>query len=590
MNRARLRRMIAGLLAGGGGAAPSTLLDNLAWWFDFDEVSDGSVPVSRVDSLSADELTDNNTVASETVDSELAAKFVTTDSTMLTHADGAKWRFGNNTFTVVGRVQFVSHSNNRGVITKGNEFVFYNVSASPRILLYSSAPAIIGDLSGGVNEWTTAGQWYAFRCGFDKVQGRVFLQLGNGIYWEKDVTGTPASSTAALQVGAFLTANYLDGYVRNLAKYDRLLTYPEWYQLSTVAPAPTYPFAGLAAGPAAPTYTATTQGRASLTNFETAIGAGYAKILLIGDSWMERPDIPARLRAILQTEYGDGGIGYYSFLDSSDSTDTRISSVSQTGTWTQVGATGYGIDISHVSITNTATLNWTATFDRIVLHFRQVSGGGTFKYQIDGGGYTNVDTDGATAYQTVVITGLANSAHTVNVEWVSGAVILFGAEMTSGATGVVVYKCGHTGARADQWADVDGTNWTAAAAAFDPDLCLITLGTNDQSLSVTPAAYSADLQTLFARLPATCDILMAPSADGGRKITVPYPYDLYEYAEAIYLAGGWDAFFDGPGDFGPYGYTFKKATSWWESNIHLSVTAGGYAWADLIIAAFLTGW
>lgn len=572
-------------MMGGGVATPSSLLNGLVFWFPLNEVSDGSVPVSRLDLVSGESLADNGTVASETIDNETAAKFVTADSTYLSHADGAKWRFGNNTFTIVGRVRFTSHLTNRGVVTKGAEFVFRNVSDGPHLTLWNGTSSLVTLEYAGL--WTTLDTWIPFRAGFDKVQSRVFMQLGQGVYFEKDVVGTPGSNSNTFQIGSFVQSQFHNGHIRNVGKYDRLLTYGEWYQLSTTSPAPNHPFSGLGTPPVAPTYTATTQGRTSLTNFEAATLAGYSKILVVGDSWTERADFPARLRSVLQSEYGNGGIGYYSFLDSSDNTDARITSVSQTGTWTQVSSTGFGIDISHVSISNTATLNWNGTFDKIVFHFRQVSGGGVFKYQIDGGGYTTVDTNGATAYQTTIVTGLTNTSHTVNVEWVSGTVILFGAEMTSGTTGIVVYKCGHGGSTTTQYKDADQANFEAAVLAFDPDLCIILLGTNDQSQNTIPATYAANIATIAARLPATCDFLMVPSADAARNIMVGLTYSLYQYAEAIYLAGGWDAFFNAPNDFGQWGYTINK--SYWESNIHLSQT-GANALADMIITEFLTGW
>lgn len=567
-------------------SAGTTLLDNISWWFYLNEVSDGSGAVVRVDAVAGESLTDNNTIASTTDGSDTVANIVRANSEWFSHANGAKWQAGNNEFTFVGWIKPTTLNVNAGYISKTNEFVFAQSTTDPIFYFYDGAGTIRAQVAAAVGLTNlSTGAWYPFRLGYDKTRTRAFWQIGTGgLYYEKDTSGTPGTNTNQMFIGAFIT-QYYNGLAKHFAKYDRLLTWGEWVQFCSGV---VYPFTGVPAPSTAPRWDIATEGRANLTNFSASVTGGYSKIILIGDSWMDLDDIPARFRTSLQTEYGDGGIGYWTFCNTLGNQDARVTSVSRTGTWTETSNTGHGIEASHVTATAAASLSFTGTFDSITIHYRQVSGGGSFRYRVDAGSWTTVDTNGATAYGTSTINGLAGASHAVNVEWVSGTVVVFGAYMTSGSTGIVVNRCGHTGMTTVDLAAVNGANWTAAAASFDPDLAIITLGTNDQSINVTPATYTSNMATIISRLPASCDVVIAMPADTIRKwlASGATTYSIYDYAEAMYAAGGWDAFHN-PDDFGSYGYSLNM--SWWLDSLHLNAT-GSNRFADLIIAAFLTGW
>ena len=575
--------MLHGLVSQGGA---TTLLQGLSWWFDFDEPSDGSGSVARLDSVAGESLTDNNTIASATDGSDTVASIVRANSEYFSHANGAKWQAGNNEFTFVGWLKPTTLNVNAGYVAKTNEFVFNQSGTDPNFILYNGSGTIRAQVAAGAGLTNLAtGAWYPFRFGYDKTRTRAFWQIGTGgLYYEKDTTGAPGTNTNAMFIGAFIT-QYYNGLAKNFAKYDRLLTWGEWVQFCSGV---VYPFAGVPAPSTDPRWALATEGRANLTNFSASVTGGYSKIILVGDSWMDLDDIPARFRSSLQTTYGDGGGGYWTFCNSLGNQDARVTSVSRTGTWTETSNTGHGIEASHVTATAAAAINFTGTFDAITIHYRQVSGGGDFRYRVDAGGWTTVNTAGATAYGTSTISGLANSSHAVNVEWVSGTVVVFGAYMTSGSTGIVVNRCGHTGMTTGNLAGVDGTNWTAAATSLDPDLAIITLGTNDQTTNVTPATYISNMATIIGRLPAGCDVVVAMPADTIRRWSASgaTTYSIYDYAEAMYAAGGWDAFHN-PDDFGSYGYSLNMA--YWLDSFHLNAT-GSNRFADLVVAAFLTGW
>ena len=118
--------MIHGILSQASG---TTLINGLSWWFDFDEVSNGSGAVSRLDSVAGESLADNNTVASTTDGSDTVANIVRANSEYFSHADGAKWRGGNTSFTLIGWIKPTSIDVNAGYVSKNNEFILNQSSA-----------------------------------------------------------------------------------------------------------------------------------------------------------------------------------------------------------------------------------------------------------------------------------------------------------------------------------------------------------------------------------------------------------------------------------------------------------------------------
>lgn len=93
----------------------SSLLTNLISYWKLDEFSDASGPVTRVDSMNGNALTDNNTVASGTGIISNAASFVAANGEFLSRADNsslnpstASWVFWVNHVDTVGVQSYFS--------------------------------------------------------------------------------------------------------------------------------------------------------------------------------------------------------------------------------------------------------------------------------------------------------------------------------------------------------------------------------------------------------------------------------------------------------------------------------------------------
>lgn len=259
-------------------------------------------------------------------------------------------------------------------------------------------------------------------------------------------------------------------------------------------------------------------------------GTGQAKILCIGDSWVY--GMADRLRVKLQALYGSAGPGFQQFVALA-SYGFGGGIWTRSGTWTDVDQTAaaYGPGVQHMSSVDIATpaaVSVVATANTMTIHYGKQAGGGSFRFRVDAGGWTTVDTDAAAAYATEVIGSLSTASHTLEIEvTVAGAgVILVGVDCALSANGVRINWCGNGGASAESFSQVDETIWSDAITALTPDVVIILLGTNDHSGNVLPATFATRINAVVDRiqaaLPLTDIVLLAPSDNGlsGRTYTV----------------------------------------------------------------------
>jgi lysophospholipase L1-like esterase len=274
--------------------------------------------------------------------------------------------------------------------------------------------------------------------------------------------------------------------------------------------------------------------RAALGKVRNASAGAQAVMVCLGDSWTERDDIWAPVRAALQTAYGDAGVGYVSATADGA---TRVDgwSHSRAGTWTDTdtGATALSVNLYKAVSTDTATpasITVASTGSRGVqtfkIHYYQQSGGGSFRYQVDGGAFTTVNTDNVSAsVQTTTITGLSNADHTLKVEVTvagSAGVTLLGVGLLKTGNGVRVARAGNAGSTVTDWITIGATPWEAALAALAPNLVTILLGTNDKTGNLTMNTYATGLGTLIDRIRAAmprADILVLTPVDTGDTAT-----------------------------------------------------------------------
>lgn len=156
----------------------------------------------------------------------------------------------------------------------------------------------------------------------------------------------------------------------------------------------------------------------------------------LNDSW------PGRVIANVQPLYGDGGSGYLNGYTNST-----------TGTWTIINgmaSVGYRADAA-------ASMRWeNLRGRRIRLWHRNRPGDGSFRWRIDEGAWRTVNPPTGFGAEPGVdwfaddFTTLADVPHTVDVEWVSGEVVIYGL-MADRATGIVPCRCAIGGRAVSQF-------------------------------------------------------------------------------------------------------------------------------------------
>jgi hypothetical protein len=275
-----------------------------------------------------------------------------------------------------------------------------------------------------------------------------------------------------------------------------------------------------------------------IAKVQQAVATEQAVIAVFGDSWVNNNFITGPLTSWLQTTYGNAGPGWASF-NTAAADPTGITTVSNSGTWTESDQdpTSRGVDIMHVSSSDTASpgkRTRSGTFTDVVIHYLKQSGGGDFRWKIDAGAWTTVATANATnLFATETISGLSNASHTLYIEILnagSSGCILMGADFKiTPANGVRVHKVGNGGLTGGQAVAVDATIWQAGLAALAPHLVVILLGTNDDSADVVPATFGTQIATLVSRIrtavPTADILLLSPTANGLADGT--YTTDLY---------------------------------------------------------------
>lgn len=134
-----------------------------------------------------------------------------------------------------------------------------------------------------------------------------------------------------------------------------------------------------------------------------------------------------------QTKFGNAGSGFH-----------PVGLAVTTGTWTA----GYGYGGCDSRASAAASMEWQNVRGTTVLIFhKNTSITGSFRYQIDGGGFTTVTPPTGFGVDPGVVTvgSLSDTTHTVRVEWVSGNVGISGVEGQRGTTGLRVSRCAQHG-------------------------------------------------------------------------------------------------------------------------------------------------
>ncbi|MEL5710121.1 SGNH/GDSL hydrolase family protein [Serratia bockelmannii] len=292
------------------------------------------------------------------------------------------------------------------------------------------------------------------------------------------------------------------------------------------------------------------------------------------------------------------GFGYRSFGydSSSDNTDIVGTPITQSG-FTCAYNTGNGLDISSVtSSTAGSTLTWNDNFALGFAYTLYAEGGsGVISYNAPGmGAPVEIDLSTyATGMQIIPLSSMPSAGGgTVTITLVSGAAVLYGVNvMNASLPGVVVHKLGGSGSYSTQWINANATRWQTAFTTLKANLVTIMLGTNDQGVNLSPAAFKANILTMINRVRAdtpTSDILLICPAEnnrpGGNTIAMSnYARQMYDLAleQDVAFLNLQQSFGEKPSD-----YAFGSARPWMVADgLHPDPATGGYAIASAIMRA-----
>jgi lysophospholipase L1-like esterase len=269
-----------------------------------------------------------------------------------------------------------------------------------------------------------------------------------------------------------------------------------------------------------------------------------ANVVCIGDSITEGQGATAidnrwigRLRDQLRARFPTVGLsgGGRGFLGSQGS-----GTFSYTWPATHVGTLPSGLTLgpkaAFCQLTTTGhAITYALTGDSADIMWVRVGFGGTFSWSVDGGGATNVSTNGASTLdgRTTHISLGAAGAHTLSLNWVSGNSSIDGVTEFNGdfTKGIQVHDAAHYGWQTSNWSTVLGTSTTVPTAinALSPSLIVIALGVNDQFSGVTPATFQSNLTTIITELRAaesapypSVMLCMYPPRQGQSGYTFPW--------------------------------------------------------------------
>jgi lysophospholipase L1-like esterase len=276
----------------------------------------------------------------------------------------------------------------------------------------------------------------------------------------------------------------------------------------------------------------------STTNLDAALAAGYAEILIIGDSvaegWTHLDTLPPynhtadfpnawpRIMAsslVASTGKSHGGTGMVRPGSAASSFDPE---------WAQGGWSASGIHFI-ASSTTTQTATFTANYAGTGIAVA-MAGTGTAEVTIDGVVVGTTTAGGsATAVTRTTFTGLSNAKHAVGLRPVSGTAQCLGVDVYTPGTGIRVHNMSQGGATASgtgqaAWADSSSGSPANMLPAYDqttpmfgraPHAVIICVGGNDVHADITPAVIAAAHDTIGTAFTASgTDIILLPDAHG----------------------------------------------------------------------------
>lgn len=229
-----------------------------------------------------------------------------------------------------------------------------------------------------------------------------------------------------------------------------------------------------------------------------------------------------------------GGTG----LQSQINADGRLAIA---GTMAIQGIEGPG-GLAHgaTSITGTMDITFTDEITEYDIYSTQNSGHATYFHSVDGGAATNVDTNAASAFKKVSVSGLAKASHVIRHGWVSGTTRILGVEARDGTRKEI--SCRNQGISGIQSASLltDSQTYTRRSAdkALVPDLSFIMCMINDVRASTAIATTKANIKAKAQDMLISGDCVLVMEhyvndSSGNMALWLDYRAALYEIADEL---------------------------------------------------------
>lgn len=263
---------------------------------------------------------------------------------------------------------------------------------------------------------------------------------------------------------------------------------------------------------------------------------GFLRVLFVGNSitagalcteGIHVNSIPARLQNILASSgLTDGSTGWSYPAHSIPVPNPEDPRWSFSGGFAQYTATGSGKSMFVTATTANAIAKFVSDKTGSVVSFWYATKSGAFTYSIDGATPVAVAAGNlaATTWSQVVVSGLKDSTHTLEIKTTSPTVTWIGPAWVGKAFGVAVDNAGNAGAQQSSW-NPDIAQWFEninLAKIITPDANLVLIEScliNDAGANVSAATHQANLAKTIAAFPNADRIVWIPPTPNPAVVT-----------------------------------------------------------------------
>lgn len=215
-----------------GGVALSTLVTGLVAYWSLDETSG-----TRYDSVGSSDLTDNNTVGSDTGKNGNAASFVAANSEKLSVADSANtvWGEDGNGVTVSMWVKPTRQAGLEPLFVRNSgtrNFELFDAQTGSGVYFFVQTDE--GDMRAQSTE-KALNQFYHVVAWFYPTDKKTYLSIDNGTpttcVSAQSSTSLPAAAGDVAIGGWAITGDFFEGLIDEVAIWSRVLTSDERAEL-----------------------------------------------------------------------------------------------------------------------------------------------------------------------------------------------------------------------------------------------------------------------------------------------------------------------------------------------------------------------